>query len=104
MNIKIGEYVQQGDIIVEVCESVKGNKLEHLILETGEVTGHAHRISKGLAELFESGSTKFLKVLSDEAVLTHEEHKPITLPRGVYRIRKVREYDHFAEESKFVCD
>ena len=97
-------YFQQGDVIVEKCESVDGSKLEHLTLETGEVTGHAHRISSGLAELFENGSTKYLKVLSDTAELTHEEHGTITIPKGFYRVRKVREYDHFSEEARNVID
>ena len=97
-------YYQQGDIIVEQTDEIKGEILNHLILETGEVTGHAHRISKGLAELFESGTTKYLKVLSEEATLTHEEHGTITLPKGNYIVRKVREYDHFAEESRNVTD
>lgn len=97
-------YYQQGDVIVEKCEKIDGKKLDHLVLETGEVTGHAHRISSGLAELFESGSTKYLKVISETATLTHEEHGAITLPRGEYVVRKVREYDHFTEESRAVQD
>ena len=97
-------FYQQGDVIVEKCESFEGKKLEHLVLETGEVTGHAHRISSGLAELFESGSIKYLRVLSDEAILTHEEHNQIVLPKGIYKVRKVREYDHFTEENRYVAD
>lgn len=98
-------YYQQGDVlVVSIDEIPKATKLDHLILQTGEVTGHAHRISNGLAELFETGSTKYLKVLSDEAVLTHEEHKPITLPKGLYKIGIVREYDHFIEEARNVQD
>ena len=95
---------QQGDVIIEKCEEIEGRKLDHLVLETGEVTGHAHRVSIGLAELFESGTTKYLKITSDNAVITHEEHKEITIPKGVYRVRKVREYDHFLEESRYVQD
>lgn len=97
-------YYQQGDVIVENCEKVTGKKLDHLVLETGEVTGHAHRITKGLAELFETGSTKYLKVVSDTAELTHEEHGTVVLPKGDYIVRKVREYDHFTEEARNVID
>jgi len=95
---------QQGDVLIEEWEGkIEGNKLDHLILQEGEATGHAHRVSSGLAELFESGSTKFLKV-KKETTISHEEHKPIILPPGNYRVRRVREYDHFLEESRNVQD
>ena len=95
---------QQGDVLITKVDEAQGKKLDHLVLMEGELTGHAHRISKGLAELFESGSTKYLKVLSDEAVLIHEEHGAITIPKGIYRIGRVQEYDHFAEEARAVQD
>ena len=98
-------FLQQGDCLIFGIDVVpEGEKLNHLVLMEGEMTGHAHRISQGLAELFESGSTKYLKVLSDEAVLTHEEHGPITIPKGTYKIGRVREFDHFSEEARAVQD
>ena len=98
--------LQQGDVLITKVNvnEIKGDKLNHLVLMEGELTGHAHRISKGLAELFENGSTKYLKVLSEEAILTHEEHGTITIPKGFYKIGRVREYDHFAEEARNVQD
>jgi hypothetical protein len=33
---------------------LKGKKLPHLTLAEGEVTGHAHRITEGQAELYEA--------------------------------------------------
>lgn len=102
----IDMFYQQGDtLIFKTDEMPKDAKLlEHKTLMEGELTGHAHRISKGLAELFENGTTKYLKVLSEEAVLTHEEHNQIVLPKGIYKIGRVREYDHFAEEARNVVD
>ena len=97
---------QQGDVLLFSAEEVPAGakKLAHLVLQEGEHTGHAHRVSSGLAELFETGSTKYLKVLSDEAVITHEEHKPVTLPKGTYKIGIVKEYDHFTEEIRQIRD
>lgn len=85
---------RQGDVIVKVgVETPKGaKKLSHLVLAEGEVTGHKHQIKEGEAELYEHKGTLFLKVISDEAVLGHEEHKPITLPRGDYEIGVQREF------------
>lgn len=97
---------QQGDVLAFKVDKIpqEAKKLKNLILMHGEVTGHCHQVTSGLAELFETGSTKYLKVLSDEAVVTHEEHKAITLPKGVYKIERVREYDHFVEEARVVED
>lgn len=97
-------YYQQGDVLIFPTSEIEGEKLDHLVLEEGEVTGHAHRISDGLAELFQSGSTKYLKVTSETVTLTHEEHNAITLPKGLYKLGKVREYDHFSEEARYVQD
>jgi hypothetical protein len=36
--------------------------------------------------------------------LTHEEHKPLTVPTGVYKVGRVREYDYFAEMERRVVD
>lgn len=96
---------QQGDVLIQSVETVQGKKLTHLILAQGEATGHDHRITKGDAELYETDSGDlFLRVTSPVAELTHQEHKPITLPRGDYRVRLVREYDHFTEEAHQVQD
>ena len=71
----------------------KGAKrLNHLVLAEGEVTGHAHRISQGKAELYEKEGILYLKVLDNEAVLTHEDHDAITLPKGDFEIKIQREY------------
>ena len=95
---------QQGDVILENIAQIEGKKLAHLVLARGETTGHCHQITEGEAELYERDGVLFLGVRSEEAVLTHEEHMPITLPRGNFKVRKVREYDHFAEEAREVQD
>ena len=98
-------FYQQGDVIVEpITLKIKGKKLNHLTLARGEVTGHHHTITKGDAKLYEHEGTLFLKVNSDEAELTHQEHDVVVLPKGDYKIRQVQEYDHFLEESKNIAD
>ena len=97
---------QQGDVLMFRVEEIpKGaKKLNHCVLMEGELTGHAHRVSEGIAYLFEHGSTKYLQVVSEKAVVTHEEHHAQTLDKGIYKIGQVKEYDHFLEESRFVAD
>lgn len=84
---------RHGDVLIQKVEKIKGRKLAHLVLAEGEVTGHKHIITEGLAELYEHEGTLFLRILSEEAVLTHEEHKPLMLPRGDYEITIQREYE-----------
>ena len=97
-------FYQQGDVIIEKIKGIKGKKLNHLVLAEGKVTGHKHEITKGEADLYEDNGTLYLRVKSDTAELTHQEHNTIVLPKGDYMVRKVREYDHFAEEARNVQD
>jgi hypothetical protein len=86
--------IRQGDVLlIPMHASPKdGKKLGHLTLAEGEVTGHSHRISSGQAELYERNGTLYLKILSDLAVLNHEEHQALEIPQGNWMIRIQREY------------
>jgi len=83
---------RHGDVLITEIEKVKGRKLKHLTLAEGEVTGHAHKITEGEAELYEHEGTLFLSVKSKTAKLTHEEHKTLVLPKGDFQITIQREY------------
>ena len=62
-------------------------KRPNCVLAEGELTGHSHRIDQcGVAELHEHGGVLYLRVLAAEAKVVHEEHGPITLPRGLYTV------------------
>lgn len=86
---------RHGDLLVESTASLPEDtrRLNHLVLAEGELTGHSHRVAeKDAAELFRSGNLLFLSVTADRATLVHQEHGPIELPRGVYRVWRQREY------------
>jgi hypothetical protein len=86
---------RHGDILIATAYSLPpgARKRPNLTLAYGEITGHSHRIKEtGAAELWEGGGVLFLKVVNEAATLIHEEHLPITLPRGVYRVWRQREY------------
>jgi hypothetical protein len=85
--------IRQGDVILVPVLEIEGQKLSHLTLAEGEVTGHKHRISDGQAELFEKDGTLYLRVFSDVATLTHEEHHAIQIPQGSWLVRIQREYE-----------
>lgn len=86
--------LRQGDVIlIPASETVNSDKLAHLTLAEGELTGHRHRISQGNAELYERNRTLYLKVISPTALLTHEEHQPVAIPKGDWIVRIQREYE-----------
>lgn len=97
-------FLQQGDVIIAKVDSVKGKKLNHLTLAQGEKTGHHHTITEGEAELYEENGVLYLHVESENATLSHQEHKPIVIEKGNYEIGIVQEYDHFLEEARRVAD
>lgn len=86
---------RHGDVLVSaVVELPAGaEKQTHLVLAEGEMTGHSHRIAEpGSAELFRFEAEMYLRVTAPAATLVHDEHGPISLPAGVYRVWRQREY------------
>jgi len=91
--------VRQGDILVVKVPGglpPRGARCvprEHgdVVLAYGEATHHRHRIRSPRAELYEHAGHRYL-VAADFVQLEHEEHAPIQLPPGVYRIVRQREY------------
>jgi hypothetical protein len=100
---------QQGDVIIRSTESIPDGAvrvkrtLKGLVLAEGEATGHAHKIEEDGAELYEKDGILYIKVEKPVQV-KHEEHKPITLAEGIYRVGNVREYDPFKEEARRIVD
>lgn len=94
--------IRQGDVILLPVQQVEGEKLHHLTLAEGEVTGHKHRIEEGQAELYEKQGTLYLSVISEAALLNHEEHQAISIPQGNWIVRIQREYE--PEGWRYVAD
>jgi hypothetical protein len=86
---------RHGDVLVQSVERipVDAKKRPHLVLAEGEMTGHSHRIAEaGSAELLQTGVDMYLRVVADTATLVHQEHGPVILPKGTYRVWRQREY------------
>jgi hypothetical protein len=94
--------LQQGDVILKSVDEVKGDKLDHLILASSQVTGHTHAVI-GNAALYRDGETTFLDVIAP-SVFTHDEHANIDVPAGKYQVLHVREMDWLTEEERAVAD
>jgi hypothetical protein len=92
--------IRHGDVqVVMVKEIPKDVKLlkGRKELAYGEVTGHAHRVDVG--DLFETKNGELYLKVDRLSTLTHEEHKPVKLKPGNYRIVIKRQYSPEGWES-----
>lgn len=110
------ELVQQGDVLFfrmdalpEGVKAKKGNRPGLATFAEGEVTSHHHSAvveqidGEDNLVLYEKGGVLYCAVRR-ETVVTHQEHKPVTLFPGDYRVGIVREYDPFEKEIRDVRD
>lgn len=99
-------FMQHGDVlIIAATIPAQANKTTQRVLAEGEVTGHAHRLTaESDVEVYEHEGTLFLRVGPRGAGITHEEHGRGEIAPGDYRVGRVQEYDHFAEEARAVRD
>ncbi len=101
--INVGKgVIRQGDVLLIPIDSTKisGKKLFHLRLAEGEGTGNSHRIINGQAELYERDRVLYLRVISPQATLKHEEHRALEIPHGNWMIRIQREYQPTKSEIR----
>jgi len=62
-----------------------------VVLAYGEVTGHAHAIMEPEALLYSDGEDMYLEA-DGTVTLRHEEHAPISIEKGRYKVVRQREY------------
>jgi hypothetical protein len=108
----------QGDILLELVDDMsprgqlldRGDDGAHVLAE-GEMTGHRHAIydnvtffrDDALARDIPSGLyVGHIRVEDPQARLVHEEHSPIDLPKGTYRVRRQREVE--PRDARIVAD
>ena len=97
--------IQQGDVLLFSGATVPAGaaRLPHTRLAEGEVTGHCHEAVGEGVELLERDGVLYL-VAPNGGEVTHQEHATVEVPAGTYRVGRVQEYDHFAEEARDVRD
>lgn len=99
---------QQGDVLIELVAEIPydanlrpATERGHVLAE-GEETGHFH-VTRDNVLMYEKDGVLYLR--ADESfTVSHDEHKPVTVPAGRYRIRQVREFDPFTEAIDKVRD
>ncbi len=99
---------RHGDVILRQVKGVPLGKIvsatRSLVLAEGETTGHKHLLTSD--EVIQEGRTRNDRLISlnAPALLTHEEHGPITIQIGVYEILQEREYDYLGRHNVPVVD
>jgi hypothetical protein len=92
---------RQGDVLIQSCNKMKaipkGATLiepdadARVVLAYGEVTGHAHVLPALKSTLYAWKGDRLLEI-KEATALTHEEHAPIPLQPGIYKVIQQREY------------
>jgi len=98
--------IQQGDVLLHRIDSIPAGSmpLASRTIARGEHTGHSHTIEQAEgATLYTLDEILYL-VAEHEATVVHQEHRPVTVPPGTYRIGRVREWDYTQHEARQVRD
>ena len=95
---------EQLELIPEIHNPRTTDEEKKGVVQLGESTGHAHVIEDMTGvEIFSDWRDRFLKA-GQAFTIRHEEHKPLTLPAGNYRIRIAREFDYLRHAARMVAD
>ena len=103
------EIYAQGDLLIERVDDVEpsGTMISpdaagNLVLAEGELSGHRHVIFEPVTMFRDDALARdvpsglyigHVKVAGRSAVVQHQEHAPITLVEGTYRVRRQREVE-----------
>jgi hypothetical protein len=105
------EIIRHGDLLLMKVDSVPkdASVLNTLTLAEGEATGHHHTITSGQALIYAPATVtddvaKYIEVKSKTAELTHQEHKPVELTQGAYKLSIEREYNPTDKVIRKVLD
>ena len=83
----------QGDVGFEPIRKIPANaKEKDLTVALGETTGHHHTFREGTAQVLMEQEQQFVKV-DNKAILEHQEHETLLLPKGEYKVIRQRVFD-----------
>jgi hypothetical protein len=97
---------RHGDVSLHEIEKIlkTAKELKDKTLAYGTATGHAHRfINPALIKRHASGEKFYLQVVK-RAVVTHEEHGDMTIPKGFYEQIIEQEFDYAEQQIRTVID
>lgn len=89
---------RQGDLLLVSVETIDSaatpvarDRAQRLVLAEGESTGHAHVVLAPDVALVEARRVRYIQSPKPFEI-THEEHAPLRLPAGTFRVVHQREY------------
>jgi hypothetical protein len=104
---------RQGDVLLIKLSDAEARRVhledrarpstDRMILARGEATGHAHSVAGSTARLELRLAERYLTVWA-ATELTHEEHAPIRLDPGFYRVVLQREFVPSRDAEAWVRD
>jgi hypothetical protein len=94
------KLIRQGDVILKRIDKIpeKASLTNNFVLAEGEATGHKHLLSGKAVTVLETIDRKFINA-GTTAILMHEEHKQVMIPKGLYEVKVQREYDPVQERK-----
>lgn len=95
---------RHGDLLIQKVIKIPQNvaKVKGNTLVEGEATGHKHSLS-GQVQIYANQDQKFFEV-EQKTILSHQEHKPLEIPPGKYKVVQEREWNPFDEQIRRVMD
>jgi hypothetical protein len=105
-NKSIRFQARQGDVMIVPCNSIpaKLKRTKRVTLAFGEATGHHHTIERGAVGYADNevSLAEYLEVEEALALLEHQEHDAIEIPKGKYQV--IRQFEYSPAELKRVTD
>jgi hypothetical protein len=111
-------FYAQGDLLIERVADVPPSDTTidpaldgAVVLAEGEASGHRHAIYDRVTMFRDDGLARdipgrlyvgHVRVEGPSARIEHDEHAPVTLPRGTYRVRRQRELE--PKDASIIAD
>jgi hypothetical protein len=107
--------IRQGDLLFTAVETIPEYFSEQAkcrkdgVILTGEASGHSHRLAlpeEAEVLVLEQWRSQeiYVRVRAVPIQVLHEEHLPVTLAPGDYKVTRAREYDYLSRLAMPVRD
>lgn len=111
------EQIRQGDVLlIKIDRDNFGNRASFdppeerirdgkLIIAEGEKTGHVHTVNLdevSLEQAWFQGTFRDVIVVENKAIVSHDEHEPVTLEKGEWMVVLQEEYDPHKQRTRVI--
>lgn len=105
-------YARHGDVDLFKLNNLPENlrKLDNTTVALGESSGHHHTIypfNNSKVSVYEDVANlvnKYVKIEGGKAVIKHQEHEPIIIDEGIYKVQIEQGINPFTEQYQRVID